>query len=295
MIVLSSMLRVRPLAFLLGLTAFVPLMPAETPLESARALVAAKKYPEARDALEKIVATEPNNAAACHELGLVIKLRNDNPAYEEAVKWLAKAAQLEPKNAIYLGDFGGSSLQLASRTHSLSAATQGRDAMEKAIAIDPDYLDAREGLFQFYARAPWPLGSAAKAATQLGEIRKRDPIRAMLLSVNEKARAKDYAGAFAICDEVLAKNPNDYNALYYYGRTASVSGQNLERAVAALQKCLTIAPPSPASPTHSNVWNRIGNLQEKLNHPAEARAAYEAALKLDPSNQQAADALAKLK
>lgn len=268
---------------------------AATPFESAQELIQAKRYPEARAALEKIVAAEPNHAAACHAFGLLLKLRGDAPSYQEAVKWLAQAARLEPDNPIYLGDFGGTSLQLASRTRSYSAATQGRDAMERAVALKPDYLEAREGLYQFYQRAPWPIGSSAKAAAHLAEIRRRDPVRAMLLEVNARAAAKDYAGAFAICANVLANNPSDYNALYYYGRTASISGQNLERGLAALQKCLTLTPPTPASPSHSHVWNRIGNVLEKLQRRDDARAAYEKALQLDASNQPASDALARLK
>jgi tetratricopeptide (TPR) repeat protein len=268
---------------------------AQPTLDAARALYEAKRYPEARQALEKIVAAEPRNAAAMHYLGLTIKRRNDPAALPEAVKWLAKAADLDPKNAIYLGDFGGSSLQLASRTNSISAATKGRDAMEKALALDPDYLDAREGLIQFYQRAPWPIGSSAKAAAHLAELRKRDPDRATVLSVMMKANAKDFTAAFQLCDDVLAKTPDNYAALYQFGRTASISGQHLERGLECLQKCLTQTPPSPASPTHSNVWQRIGNLQERLQRPDDARQAYGAALHLDPGNQQAASALAKLK
>src|SRR6185436_19616833 len=104
------------------------------------------------------------NAEACHYLGRAITARNDNAAFEEGLKWLAKAVELEPNNAVYLGIYGGTSLQLAARNSSISAASKGRDAMEKALTIDPDYLAAREGLFQFYQRAPWPIGSSAKAA-----------------------------------------------------------------------------------------------------------------------------------
>lgn len=267
---------------------------AQSELEAAQALIAARQFPEARAALEKITATDPRNAAACHALGLVIKRRGDTPAFEEAVKWLAKAAQLEPQNPIYLGDFGGTSLQLAGRTRSFTAATQGRDAMEKAVALKPDYLDAREGLVQFYLRAPWPIGSNGKANAHLEEIRRRDPVRAMLLDVSTKLRAEDFAGAFKACEAVLAGAPADYTALYNFGRTAAISGQQLERGLALLKKCLELTPPTPASATHSHVWNRIGNVQEKLKRPAEARAAYEMALKLDSSNQPAADSLARL-
>jgi tetratricopeptide (TPR) repeat protein len=265
------------------------------PLDDAIALFKAKQYPSARAALEQIATAEPANAAAAYYLGQTLLRRGDTKALEEAVPWLAKAVALDPKNATYLADFGGASLQLASRTSSLSAATKGRDAMEKSLVLNPENLDAREGLFQFYQRAPWPIGSSSKAATQLEEIRRRDADRATVLSVNTKVSAKDYAAAFRMLDEALAKNPDNYAALYFYGRTASISDLNLAAGLANLEKCLTLPPPGAASPTHSNVWNRIGNLHEKLQHPAEARRAYEEALKLDPDNKPAADALAKLR
>jgi tetratricopeptide (TPR) repeat protein len=263
--------------------------------EAALALFNAKRYPEARAAFERVVAADPANAAANHFLGRTIAARNDTAAFEEALPWLAKAIQLQPDNPAYLGIYGGTSLQLAGRTNTLSAATKGRDAMEKALAIDPDYLAAREGLFQFYQRAPWPIGSSAKAKVQLDEIRKRDPDLATILGVVSKTDAKDYTAAFKMCEDVLAKNPNNYTALYHYGRTASVSGQNLARGLECLKQCLNYEAPSPASPTHSHAWQRIGNILEQLDRPTEARAAYENSLKLDPSNRRASDALAKLK
>ena len=263
--------------------------------DAALSLFTARRYPEAREAFEKIVAADPKNAAAHHYLGRTITARNDTPALEEGLVSLAKAIELEPNNASYLGIFGGTSLQLAGRTSSLSAATKGRDAMEKALTIDPDYLTAREGLFQFYQRAPWPLGSRAKAEAQLAEIRKRDPDLGTILGVVSRTNAKDFDAAFKLCEEVLQKQPDNYTALYHFGRTASISGQQLERGLACLQRCLNFEPPTPASPTHSHAWQRIGNIQEQLQRPKEARTAYETSLKLDPSNRQAADALAKLK
>jgi len=166
--------------------------------------------------------------------------------------------------------------------------------MMKAIALDPDYLDARQGLFEFYTQAPWPIGSSKKAAEQLAAIRRRDPDLATVLAVIAKTRARDFATAFKLCDDVLARHPDNYTALYQYGRTASISGQNLARGLTTLQSCLKLDPPSPASPTHSNVWFRLGAIQEKLGHAADARTAYEAALREDPNNRVAVDALAKL-
>lgn len=285
-----------PFALLLALLAGAGAVaaPASPDLEAAVALYHAKKFPDARAALEEVVAREPGSAEACYYLGRTLELRAIPDALGQAIPWYERAIALEPLNATYLARYGGASLQFASRTKSLTAARKGRDAMEKALTLNPDDLDAREGLIQFYQRAPWPLGSSAKAAAQLEEIRRRDPTRATALRVLNLANAKDYRGAFQLCDELLAKNPEDYVALYQYGRTADVSGKNLTRGVANLQCCLTLSPPSPASPSASNVWHRLGNLEAKLQHRAEARAAYESALRLDPGNQQAAAALARL-
>ena len=281
------------LALLLAFTAVV--LRASPELDSAVALYREKKFPDARAALEKIATAEPANAAACYYLGLTLSHRGDATALDDAVPWLQKAVDLAPNNADYLADFGGISMQFAQKNSSLAAALKGRDAMEKSLTINPDNLDTREGLFRFYDGAPWPIGSGSKAAKQLEEIRKRDADRATVLSVIGKTNAKDFPAAFKLCDEALAKNPANYVALYQYGRTASVSGQNAERGIACLEKCLALPLPGPASPTHSNAAYRIGTLHEHLMHPAEARASYESALQLDPANKQAAGALAKLK
>jgi tetratricopeptide (TPR) repeat protein len=276
------------------LLVFAPLARAAE-IDDANALYDAKRYPEARVALEKIAAAQPQNAAAAFYLGQTLMHRGDPKALEDAVPWLEKATVLDPKNANYFNEFGDASLTLASNKTSLSAANKGREALEKCLQLDPENLDARDSLYQFYSQAPWPISSTSKAAAQLEEVRKRDPDRAMIMSVVEKVRSKDYAAAFKICEEAIAKNPANYMAHYQYGRTSAISEQNLELGITHLQKCLTLKLPGAASPTHSYVWKRIGNIQEKLKHRAEAIAAYENALKLDASNQQAADALAKLK
>lgn len=257
-------------------------------LDAAIELFEGKRYPDARVALERLVTAEPGNARACYYLGRTLELRADPGALPEAVKWLQRAAQLEPQNSIYLGRYGGASLLLAERTNSLFAARRGRDAMEQAVRLNPADLDAREGLFQFYQRAPWPLGSSAKAADHLEAIRQRDPARAGVLAILSRRQARDYAGAFRLCEQALADRPGDYNALYQLGCTALESGEQLARGVAALERCLTLEPPTPASPPPSVVWQRLGAVHEKRGDPDAARAAYAAALRLDPGNHEAA-------
>jgi len=268
-----------------------------TPLDDAIALYDAKKFPEARAALEKLTAAEPTNAAAAHHLGLTLLRRGDASALNDAVPWLAKAAELEPTNATYLADFGGPSMQLAGKTKSLtaaaSAANKGKEAMIKSLEINPDNLDAHEGLMQFYLQAPWPMGSSSKAGAQAEEIAKRDPARGFSARVALKLAEKKYPEASALCEAHLKTAPDFYPALFQIGRLASMSGENLDRGLVTLRRCLELTPPSN-QPGHSGVHYRIGVIMDKKGDTPAARLAYEAALKLDPASKTAAAALAKL-
>ena len=139
----------------------------------------AKHYPEAEAALEKVVAAEPRNAAACYYLGLSFRQAGPGQNLDQAASWLERAAGLEPRNAAYAEDYGLACLLLAERERSLRYALRGRDALKQAIALNPDQLNARSSLMEFYARAPWPWGSSAAALAQAEEIARRDPSRGL--------------------------------------------------------------------------------------------------------------------
>jgi tetratricopeptide (TPR) repeat protein len=172
-------------------------------------------------------------------------------------------------------------------------ANRGRDAMIRSLELNPDNLQAREGLMQFYSQAPWPVGSTSKAYAQAEEIRKRDPIRGLTSLITLKSGEKKYADAAELCESALKQNPDNYLALYQIGRLASTTGENLDRGLVTLRRCLELTPP-PNQPGHSGAHFRIGVILEKKGDKPAARVAYEAALKLDPKMKLALDALAKL-
>jgi Flp pilus assembly protein TadD len=144
-------------------------------LADARALYNAKHYAEARALLEPLVAADPSNAAAAYALGMTYVKASPPSALDDARLWLGKAVKLAPEDENYLSDYAGVCLLLADRDSSFSMALEGRDAMTRAIAANPDDIEAREGLMRFYAKAPWPLGDVNKALLMAAEIAKRDP------------------------------------------------------------------------------------------------------------------------
>ena len=196
---------------------------AQTPIEAAVGLYSAKQYAEAVAAFEKIVAADPRSAAGCYYLGMSIQRRHDAHSLDDSVPWLEKAVALDPKNATYVGDYGGTCFLLADRDHSYRYAIRGRDSMIKAIALDPGDLPARDGLMQFYARAPWPLGSPDRALAQAEEIGRRNPargVRAFLKLVQIFEKKDDRPAARDACKAALKLDPADATATAAMARLA---------------------------------------------------------------------------
>ena len=268
---------------------------APTPLAGATALFQSHKLPEAQAAFEKLAAADPKNARAAYYLGLLALMRNDAA---QAVQWLEKATQLAPANSQYfrlLGDAYGLSAGKAGLLSKFGFAKKCLAAYDRAVELDPNNLDARNDRVEYYRQAPGIAGGGMdKAYAEAAEIRKRDPMRGASVLGNLYLADKKYTEAFALLDELIAKNPENKVLLYQVGRVAAISGQQLDRGESALKEYLQHTPAPDEPPLYNAHW-RLGTLYEQKADKAAARAEYEAALKLQPGYGHAKDALQNLK
>lgn len=293
-------------------------------MDQARRLVDAERYSEAQQILKPLGTTD---AAAAFLLGKVALIQNDAPT---AVNWLEKSVALNPRSSEsydWLGKAYGTQAQRASKLRQPFLAKKTKAAWEKAIALDPGNLEAKEDLIQYYLQAPGFLGgSKDKAKAIAADIRARNSYRGTLAAAQVCGSLKDdacverelrslvashpdsssaysllasvYTGsrqfdkAFAVVDSRLKTRPTDPLALYALGRTASISGQNLERGEQALRAY--IANPAPKGPAAANAHHRLGLIAEKKGDKAGARSEYQRALRLNPNLQEAKKALAAL-
>lgn len=265
-------------------------------LAAAIALFNAKRVPEARAQLAGIVAKEPENIRALWYLGRSdLKMQRR----EEAAAELAKAAELSPLDHHILADYGSASLlratELGASFRALGFARRGRNALEQAVKLAPDIIGYREGLVQFYTRAPgFAGGDFDKAYAHIAEITKRDPARGTVIRANTLASEKRYDEALVVCEKFLLTAPDNYLALYTLGRIASETGRELARGETALRRCLELTP-RIEEPDHAGAHYRLGMIAEKAARPADARREYQAALALEPEFPEAKAALARLK
>jgi tetratricopeptide (TPR) repeat protein len=294
----------------------------------ARALVEERQYAEARALLESHVRGHPNDAEAAHWLGRLLLLQDQADA---AIPWLEKAAQLDGRNARYrlwLGNGYGQRAMNANPLQQARLARRAKAEFEAAVGLDPGELDARWGLMQFYLMAPGIMGGdRKKAREQADEIRRRNPYRgvhAMILVhsrdgdatamnaeldrgirlypdsvmlryalATTRERNGDVPGALDALEEVLRRDPSQTPALYQIGRLGAVSGERLPRAEEAMRAYLRHTP-GPGSPSHANAQWRLGMVLERQGRLDDAKAAYLAALALDPAHKEAPAALRRL-
>ena len=297
--------------------------------EDAVRLFEARRLADARPLLEAAIKEDLSDARAAFYFGRVLLEANE---LESAVAWMEKATSLDAGRAEYhlwLGRAYGAKAMRASVLQQASLAGKVKRQFERASELDPDNLEARFGLIEFYLRAPGLMGgSVAKAKEQAAEVRRRDSLQghraaarvaehekrfdAALEEYSAAARAfaenpepqywlgryherrKDYARAFGVYEGILEKWPEELHACYQIGRIAAVSGERLDRGTECLKIYLTHSP-KPEEPSLASAHYRLGLLYEKKGAKDLARSEYTAALDLDPSLQEARKTLSAVR
>lgn len=203
-----------------------------------------------------------------------------------------------------------------------------RKELEKAVALDPDNIDARFDLARFFILAPGIMGgSFEKAKAQAAQIKKRNALQGrqcyavIYEEQNEPALAeqeylaavrenpgdrkaplwlglfyqgqKRYDEAFDAFEKLARLDPPERAALYQIGKTALVSGKNLARGEQCLRDYLQ-GDPRDDEPAPAWAHYRLGMLYEKKGDRTLARREYAETLRLQPDHADAKKALARL-
>ena len=320
--------RVAALAAAAALVAMPNVVSAQTGDSTGVRLFEAGKFKEAKTVFEPVFKTNARDAAAAFYLGRIAMEERKN---DRAADYFEAATKLEPTNSTYvlwLGRAYGREAQNANVLRQPGLAKKTKNAWERAIELDPDNLDARSDLIQYYVQAPGFLGgSTTKALEQAEEIRKRNALRGYLelgaLYEREKkpreaekaylAAAKEkserhvgeyrlgvfyqntgaFDKAFDLFESMIAANPAEVGALFQIGKTGAMSGQRLDRAAEALEVYLQTTP-SRNDPSLAAAHWRLGMVHEQRQDRQRAKAEYETAVRLDPAFKPASESLKKL-
>lgn len=251
--------------------------------------------------------------------------------YEKSAGLLERAVKQQPSNADYhfwLGNAYGSLAQRASLFKQPGLAKKTKAEFQRAVQLDPNHLEARFGLLDYYSIAPGFMGGDMnKAVEQATEIRKRDSLaghrafarvytrqkkpelarKEWIAAVTEqpnsaKARyfysgylvnEKNYKGALDEIEAALRIDPTYMPAYYRLGQVAGIAGTNLGRAEEALKKYLAYQP-TDEEPSLASAWYWLGTIYEKEGRKAEAKQSYQNALRLRPGVKDFTEALKRV-
>jgi len=222
----------------------------------------------------------------------------------------------------------GEEARRASVFRKISLAKEARAEFERAVQLDPNFLDARFALVEFDMLAPAFVGGGEeRAIAQANEIRKRNAIEGhhafAIIYQHQKKPAlarKEYAdavredpnspkahywlGVSFFSDKNYVRSNEEFEtavkldpmympAWFQIGHTAALSGTNLDRGEEALLKYLASTPAFDEPPLYrAHFW--LGAIYEKVGKKAEARASYAASLKANPEQKDVREALKRV-
>ncbi len=302
----------RLLALSLSAACLLPVAAAPTPQEYS-ALLKAGKLEELDRATQAALAATPNQTdALVARVSLMLSLGQEDKV-EEAVKLAEQCVQAHPQQAQcheQLGNALGTKAVRAGIFSAMGYVGKIRDAFKKAVELEPNGLNARFSLLQFYQQAPSFVGGGKGNAQELvQQTHKVNPYAARLMQGSLDLAEKEYAkveasvatplpeqtdalhdrqrslmsslGAIYVQEkrfadaqrmfgEVQKRFPQSEAGAYGVGRTLQEQGKHAE-ALANFEKALAIK-------STAAVHYRIAQALQSLADKTRAIAAYEKAL-----------------
>lgn len=252
---------------------------------------------------------------------------------DDAVQMFEKAVKLDDGNAEYhlwLARALGTVARKANLFRQPFLARRVKSEFDRTVQLDPRNIGGHDGLMQYYLQAPGIAGgSLEKARAEAEAIARLSPMRGHFARAAIADHEKDAAGAereykaaatsfpdsvgavgayasvlvnlrrpeeaFAVLDAFLARHPGDLQATWAVGRTAAISGTELDRGERALRTVLAAAEAgTPNLPPPANAHFRLGDIAARRGAKDAARREYERALELDPRLEAARKALRDL-
>src|SRR5882724_1200557 len=164
--------------------------------ESVPALLAAGRADDAITNLRSKLNTSPNDSEAYNLLCRAYFSMGD---WDRGISACEKAVSIAPNNSRYhmwLGRIYGEKADGVIFFRAASLAGKVRDEFEAAVRLDPNNVDARSDLGEFYLEAPGIVGGGRdKAEAQAQILAKLDPAKADYLKGRIAEKKKDVVTA----------------------------------------------------------------------------------------------------
>jgi len=246
-----------------------------------------KNYYGAERYFQEVITRQPENGEAYFYLGRIAEEKRE---YDRASVQFEKAIEKDPSKADYYAWAGINYVQLLSEVDFMKQAIyapKAQKSLEKAVALDPDHIEARIWLAGYYANAPsFAGGSREKAKEQFVKIFAIDPNHkgALLQQGIILISFEEYDEALISFEKILELQSDYYPAYFHIGRLSQTSERFYPQGELSLIKFIDKAGEDYAS-SKDEAWWYLGQIYQQQDKRIEARQAFENALSLDPENE----------
>lgn len=303
----------------------------EAGLEAGRLAYEASDYVKAIQTLQAAAAKDPLNGDV-HLL--LAKSYLEMEQLDAAIKSAERAVAVDPQSSKYhewLGRaYGEKADKVSWPPTRISLAKKTGKEFEAAVQLDEGNFSARQALVEFDCSAPgWLGGGEEKALPHIQRLAEMDAAEGHYAAGNCRRQKKDLAGAEEEFAKALESHPKSAELIYDIGDYAVKRGEP-ERLQAVADTGERLAPADPRGkfyrgvalvlqkespgeaekllrayaktaptrmgyprPAVAHAW--LGRLFEEKNKMEEAANEFEIALKLDPKNKMAQEAMKRLK
>jgi tetratricopeptide (TPR) repeat protein len=176
-------------------------------------LLDAGHFKRARALAEPRFQKDPKDAEAAYALSVVRLAYGDDEGARRLAETAVGVDAQDPRFHFQLGRVLGTMGEKAGLFKKLGFAKGFRSETERAIALDPGYLDPKLAMIEFYLQAPGFMGGDHKKAEAMArEIGEHDPAAGFRAQMRIAQEQKDVRRQESAGLEALKVNPGDYEA-----------------------------------------------------------------------------------
>jgi tetratricopeptide (TPR) repeat protein len=298
-------------------------------LASAQSAFDAGDYARSVQLLQSILAANPGNSRAQF---LLTRTYFEMRRYDEAITSGERDVAMEPRNSEsheWLGRAYGEKADESGWLSAISLAKKSQAEFESAVKLDEHNFSAFRALVEYDCTAPGIVGGGDdKAKLEIARLEALDAAEGHFAQGVCLRQKKDYAAAddeftkalaigtksadliydigdyamkrqepdrlMAIAEAGHKAAPADPRGDFYFAVGLILKKQKLPEAENSVRNYLAKAPQRSNYPAFATARVWLGRCLEEEGKMAEARREYEGALKSDPKNRDAKEALKRL-
>jgi len=203
---------------------------------------------------------------------------------DESISYGKKAVELDETNSDYylwLGIAYSEKTKGGWFLKKLSNAKKSKKAFERGVELDPTSAATREGLLEYYVRAPGVAGgSFDKAREQAAEISKIDPVRGHYASAYIYQRDEEFSKTEEELKKAVEINPNETEPYFRLGGFY-VNQEEYEKAEVTYLKAVE------NNPSEIRAYYELGWFYQIREEHEKASATFKKILEISPGEVNA--------